>query len=119
MRLNQCQGKAGRAKHAGATDHSAAAAGYQTSGPSRRRSSRTVLPADVSGPGPQLRSLTLSTAAEAKQPLAATADQRTGTRPVRANHHAVGCKTAQASGAVSQRHCMQALSQQQLYRLGI
>lgn len=106
LNSNQCQGKAGRARQGGATDQSAAAAGHQTPGPFRRRSSRTSLPpelpAGVSGPGPQLRSLTPSAAAEAKQLLAATAEQGSRTRSVRANHPAVGCKTEQVSAAVSQ-----------------
>jgi len=100
---NQSQGTAGRAKQAGATEQSAAAAGQQTSGPSKRRSSRTGVPADVSGPVPQLRSLTFSAAAEAKQPKAATADQHTGTCSVRANPPAVGRKTKQVPAAVSQQ----------------
>ena len=100
---NQRQGTAGRAKQAGAKDQSAAAVGHQISAPSRQRSSRIGLPADISGPGPELRNLKPSVAAEAKQPLTATADQRTGTRSVRANPPAVGRKTKQVPAAVSQQ----------------
>ena len=119
--LNQCHGKAGRAKHAGATGQSAAAAGHQTPASSRQRSSRVGLPGGVSGPGPQLRSLTFSTAAEAKQPLAATADQRTGMRFVIADHPKVGRKTKQVPAAVSQkalRACAVTVTASQVIKAG-
>jgi len=99
----QRQGTADRAEQAGATVQSAIATAYQTPAPSRRRSSRTGLPAGVSGPGPQLRSLTFTTAAEAKQPKAVTAEQHSGTRSVRANPPAAGRKTKQVLAAVSQQ----------------
>ncbi len=103
LNSNQRQGTAGWAKQAGATDQSAAAVGHQTPAPSRRRSSRKGVPADVSGPGPQLRSPTFSATAEAKQPKAAPADQRTATRSGRAGQPAVGRKTKQVPAAVSQQ----------------
>jgi len=92
---NQCQGTAGRAKQAGATDQSAVATGHQTSGPARRRSSRTGLPADVSGPGPQLRSVQACALSELITLKWAATQSR--------------CQLLSHS-----RHCMQALSQQQL-----
>lgn len=103
LNSKQRQGTADRAEQAGATVQSAVAIAYQTPAPSRRRSSRTGLPAGVSGLGPELRSLTFTTAAEAKQLKAAPAEQHPGKRSVRATPPAVGHKTKQVPAAVSRQ----------------